>query len=299
MEQKKTPSIAELQAATRKRNRQQTLRIFFGRGLLVKLCTAFLIVFVITSLLAPLVAPCDPNTQSLIEKLQGPSAMHLLGTDYLGRDVLSRIIYGGRVSLSVSLLAGSFAAVVGIALGLIAGYAGGITGRIIMGATDVVLSIPGLVFTLVIAAIMGKGVMSMTLAIGIGMIPTYIRMMNGLVLSLRENDYIVASRLVGQRQWKILTNHLLPNTFPTLIVLFTINLGNAIMTESSLSYLGIGISPPTATWGNMVYDAYAYLLKAPQLAIIPGICIIVLIISFNVVGDGLRDALDPRLRGKL
>ena len=139
----------------------------------------------------------------------------------------------------------------------------------------------------------------MTLAIGIGMIPTSVRMMNGLVLSLRENDYIVASRLVGQKQSKILIRHLLPNAFPSLIVLFTINLGNAIMTESSLSYLGIGISPPTATWGNMVYDAYAYLLKAPRLAIIPGICIILLIISFNVVGDGLRDALDPRLRGKL
>ena len=168
-----------------------------------------------------------------------------------------------------------------------------------MGATDVVLSIPGLVFTMVIAAIMGKSVMSMTIAIGIGMIPTYIRMMNGLVLSLRENDYIVAAKLQGEKERAILVRHLLPNTFPSLIVLFTINLGNAIMTESSLSYLGIGISPPTATWGNMVYDAYAYLLKAPQLAIIPGVCIIVLIIAFNVVGDGLRDALDPRLRGKM
>ena len=213
--------------------------------------------------------------------------------------MLSRLIYGGRVSLAVSLLAGTFAAVIGIALGLVAGYFGGVIGKVIMGATDVVLSIPGLVFTMVIAAIMGKSVMSMTIAIGIGMIPTYIRMMNGLVLSLRENDYIVASKLQGERESAILVRHLLPNTFPSLIVLFTINLGNAIMTESSLSYLGIGISPPTATWGNMVYDAYAYLLKAPQLAIIPGVCIIVLIIAFNVVGDGLRDALDPRLRGKM
>ena len=123
--------------------------------------------------------------------------------------------------------------------------------------------------------------------------------MNGLVLSLKENDYIVASKLVGRTEGKILLKHLLPNAFPSLIVLYTINLGNAIMTESSLSYLGVGISPPTATWGNMVSDAYAYLLQAPWLAIIPGVCIIVLIISFNVVGDGLRDALDPRLRGKL
>lgn len=294
-----TQNMQEIQALTKKRNRQQMLRIFFGRGLLVKVCTLFLVLFVLTSVLAPIIAPYDPNQMDLLAKLKTPSAQHLLGTDYLGRDVLSRLIYGGRVSLAVSLLAGSFAAVVGIALGLVAGYFGGLLGKVIMGATDVVLSIPGLVFTMVIAAIMGKSVMSMTIAIGIGMIPTYIRMMNGLVLSLRENDYIVAAKLQGEKESAILVRHLLPNTFPSLIVLFTINLGNAIMTESSLSYLGIGISPPTATWGNMVYDAYAYLLKAPQLAIIPGICIILLIIAFNVVGDGLRDALDPRLRGKM
>ena len=294
-----TGNMQEIQALTKKRNRKQMLRIFFGRGILVKVCTVFLVLFVILSLLAPVISPYDPNQMDLLSKLKGPSSAHWLGTDYLGRDVLSRLIYGGRVSLAVSLLAGTFAAVIGIALGLVAGYFGGVIGKVIMGATDGVLSIPGLVFTMVIAAIMGKSVMSMTIAIGIGMIPTYIRMMNGLVLSLRENDYIVASKLQGERESAILVRHLLPNTFPSLIVLFTINLGNAIMTESSLSYLGIGISPPTATWGNMVYDAYAYLLKAPQLAIIPGVCIIVLIIAFNVVGDGLRDALDPRLRGKM
>ena len=294
-----TGNMQEIQALTQKRNRKQMLRIFFGRGILVKACTVFLVLFVILSLLAPVISPYDPNQMDLLSKLKGPSSAHWLGTDYLGRDVLSRLIYGGRVSLAVSLLAGAFAAVIGIALGLVAGYFGGVIGKVIMGATDVVLSIPGLVFTMVIAAIMGKSVMSMTIAIGIGMIPTYIRMMNGLVLSLRENDYIVAAKLQGEKERAILVRHLLPNTFPSLIVLFTINLGNAIMTESSLSYLGIGISPPTATWGNMVHDAYAYLLKAPQLAIIPGVCIIVLIIAFNVVGDGLRDALDPRLRGKM
>ena len=299
MEMTMKEELRKAQAETRKRNRKQMIRTFIGRGILVKVCFAFLCLFLIVSIFAPLIAPYNPNKQDLIHKFAPFSRQHLLGTDYLGRDVLSRIIYGGRVSFSVSLLAGVFSAVRGIILGLIAGYLGGWLGKVIMGATDVMLSIPGLVFTLVIAAIMGKSVMSMTLAIGIGRIPTYIRMMNGLVLSLKQNDYIEASRLVGQRNWKVLFKHLLPNTFPSLIVLFTINLGNAIMTESSLSYLGIGISPPTATWGNMVNEAYSYLLKAPRLAIIPGICIIALIISFNVVGDGLRDALDPRLRGKL
>lgn len=291
--------FVKLQKETQKRNRKQTLKIFFGRGIIVKVCTAVVLLFIFMAIFAEWIAPYDPTTQNLVQKLQTPSSEHWLGTDFLGRDVLSRIIYGGRVSMYVSLLSGTFAAVIGIGLGLIAGYMNGVIRQVIMGVTDIILSIPGMVFTLIIAAIMGTGVMSLTLAIGIGMIPTYIRMVNGLVLSLKENDYIVASKLVGRSEGKILLKHLLPNAFPSLIVLYTINLGNAIMTESSLSYLGVGINPPTATWGNMVSDAYAYLLQAPWLAIIPGVCIIVLIISFNVVGDGLRDALDPRLRGKL
>ena len=291
--------LQRMQKEVKRRNRKQTLKIFFGRGIIVKLCFAVLILFIILSLLLPLVLTIDPNKQELTNKLLLPSAEHIFGTDYLGRDVFVRIVYGGRVSLAVSLLAGCFSAVVGITLGLIAGYFGGYLGKIIMAFTDIILSIPGLVFTLILAAIIGRNVMSMTLAIGLGMFPTYIRMANGLILSLRENDYIVASKLVGQKEKRILFNHLLPNTFPSLIVLFTINLGNAIMTEATLSYLGVGINPPTATWGNMVADAYSYLYLAPRLAIIPGICIIILIISFNVVGDGLRDALDPRLRGKL
>ena len=291
--------FAKLQRETRKRNRKQAMGIFFGRGIIVKLCTVVVGGFIFMAVFADWITPYDPAAQNLVEKLQTPSASHWLGTDFLGRDVLSRVIYGGRVSMYVSLLSGSFAAVIGIGLGLVAGYVTGIVRRVIMGMTDIILSIPGMVFTLIIAAIMGTGVMSLTLAIGIGMIPTYIRMVNGLVLSLKENDYIVASKLVGRSESKILLKHLLPNAFPSLIVLYTINLGNAIMTESSLSYLGVGINPPTATWGNMVSDAYAYLLQAPWLAMIPGICIIILIISFNVVGDGLRDALDPRLRGKL
>ena len=291
--------FAKLQRETRKRNRKQAMGIFFGRGIIVKLCTVVVVGFIFMAVFADWITPYDPAAQNLVEKLQTPSASHWLGTDFLGRDVLSRVIYGGRVSMYVSLLSGSFAAVIGIGLGLVAGYVTGIVRRVIMGMTDIILSIPGMVFTLIIAAIMGTGIMSLTLAIGIGMIPTYIRMVNGLVLSLKENDYIVASKVVGRSESKILLKHLLPNAFPSLIVLYTINLGNAIMTESSLSYLGVGINPPTATWGNMVSDAYAYLLQAPWLAMIPGICIIILIISFNVVGDGLRDALDPRLRGKL
>ncbi len=289
----------EIHKEAKKRNRRQSVRIFFGRGITVKLCFAVLVLFVLLSILLPVIMDLEPNRQDLLNRLAKPSREHWFGTDYLGRDEFARIVYGGRVSLVVSLIAGTFAAAGGILLGLIAGYFGGIISRVIMGITDVILSIPSMVFTMIIAAIMGRSVMSLTIAIGIGMVPTYIRMVNGQILQLKENDYIVASSLVGQKSVKILFKHLLPNTFPSLIVLYTINLGNAIMTESSLSYLGVGINPPTATWGNMVSDAYSYLYTAPRLAIIPGICIIVLIVALNVVGDGLRDALDPRLRGKL
>jgi peptide/nickel transport system permease protein len=203
------------------------------------------------------------------------------------------------VSLVVSVLACVVAALIGVTFGLVAGYRAGATGRVIMAATDIMLSIPSLVLSLVLAAILGGGIGSLVLAVGLAMVPTYIRMVNGLVLSLREHDYIIAAKLIGQPERAILLRHLLPNSFPTLIVVFTINLGNGVLTESTLSYLGVGVRPPTASWGSMVSDVYPYLLSAPWLVISPGLCIVLIIMSFNLVGDGLRDALDPRLRGKL
>jgi len=278
---------------------RRMVRIFFDRGLVMQVCFAILVIFFVVTAFAGVIAPYDPNVQDLMGALQTPSPQHLLGQDNLGRDILSRIIFGGRVSLSVSILAGLIAALIGVTLGMIAGFYGGKIGQAIISFTDVLLSIPNLVLSLVLVAIMGGGLMSVVLAIGLGMVPTYIRMMNGLVLSLRENDYVMAARLVGQNEFAILLRHLLPNSFPTLVVLFTINLGNGVLTESTLSYLGVGIAPPTASWGSMVSDIYPYLLSAPWLVIAPSACIIVMIISFNVVGDGLRDAFDPRLRGKL
>lgn len=294
-----TGRISNAEREARRQSRRQLVRIFFGRGFIVKICFVIFVVFLLTSLLARFIAPYDPNAQDLLHTVQRASPQHLFGTDHLGRDVLSRIIYGGQVSLSASFLAGTLAAAVGIVMGLVSGYFGGLANRLIMGATDVLLCIPSLVLTLVLSTVLGGGLVSLVIAIGVGMIPTYVRMMNGLVISLRENDYITASRLIGQKEGKILFRHLLPNGFPSLIVLYTINLGNGIMTEASLSFLGVGINPPTATWGGMVSESYAYLTRMPELAIIPGVCIILIIIAFNVLGDALRDALDPRLRGKL
>lgn len=278
---------------------QQFARIFFGRGFISKISFCIIVIFTLAAIFAPLLAPHDPNRQSLREVLQTSSANHILGTDNFGRDVLSRLIYGARISFCSSILSGMFAAIIGISLGLISGYFGGISSMVIMRVADAILSIPGIIFTLVIASVMGTGMKSIVISIGIGMIPTYIRMMNGLVLSLKENDFIIAAKLIGQKNSMILLKHILPNCFPSLIVLFTLNLGSAIILEGSLSFLGVGIRPPTATWGGMVADGYSYLTSNPILSILPGVCIVLVVLAFNIVGDGLRDALDPRLRGKL
>lgn len=280
-------------------NIRRWFRVLFGRGFIAKASFVIVVLFIFVALFADMIAPCDPLAQDLKNKLAGPSVQHLLGTDSLGRDVLSRIIYGAKISLYSSVFAGLFGAFIGIVFGLLAGYYGGILSTVIMRLSDAQLSIPGIIFTLVIASVMGNGILSLIIAIGLGMIPTYIRMMNGLVMSIKENDYVVAANLIGQSQWKILLKHLFPNCFPSLIVLFTMNLGQGIMLEATLSYLGIGVIPPTPTWGGMVSDGYAYLTRVPLLAIAPGVCIILVIIAFNVLGDGLRDALDPRLRGKV
>ena len=280
-------------------NLKQTMRVFFARGIIAKISFALILIFVVIALIGPLIAPYDPNVQVLSDNLQKPSAAHWFGTDHLGRDVLSRIVYGTRISLYASLFAGLIAAAAGIFLGLLAGYFGKVTGQVIMRFTDAILSIPGIIFTLVMASVLGGGLQSLIISIGIGMVPTYIRMMNGLVLSLKENDFVVASRLIGLKNRVILFKHLLPNCFPSLIVLFTINLGAGIMLETALSFLGVGVAPPTATWGGMVADGYSFLTTNPLISILPGICIILVVVAFNIVGDGLRDALDPRLRGKL
>lgn len=274
-------------------------RILFGRGFIAKFAFVILILFVIVALFANFLSPYDPLEQNLRERHSGITAKHWLGTDNLGRDVLSRLIHGASISLYSSILSGILGAAIGIVLGLIAGYFGGSLSTVIMRFSDIQLSIPGIILTIVLASVMGGGIWSLVISIGIGMVPMYVRMMNGLVMSIKENDYVVASNLIGLKKSKILFRHLFPNCFPSLIVLFTMNLGHGIMMEATLSYLGLGVNPPTPTWGGMVAEGYAYLTRDPILAIAPGICIILVIISFNILGDGLRDALDPRLKGKV
>jgi peptide/nickel transport system permease protein len=273
-------------------------RVFFGRAVVIAGFVVILLL-VITAILAPVIAPFDPNAQSLNEVLAQPSMKHLLGTDQFGRDTLSRIIYGSQISLLVGIVAIFIAAVIGITLGLLAGYFGGWVDQVIMRIVDAQMAIPPIMLVLVIAAVLGGGLKNVMISVGIGMIPAYCRMIYGLVMSSKESDYITAAHVIGARNLRIMFLHLLPNSFPTMIVLVTLNMGNAIMAEASLSFLGIGISPPTATWGSMVSDGYRYLISNPVLSLAPGLCVLLVVVAFNMVGDGLRDALDPRLRGRL
>lgn len=278
---------------------QEKWRAIKKQGIVVKISAILILLFVVAAICAPICTPYSPTELSLLDQMKPPSSEHLLGTDNLGRDVLTRIIYGARISLTTSLLSGIIAAALGLFLGLLAGYMGGAVGQVIMRLTDAQLSLPPIVLIMVLATLFGGGVQGVSIVIGISMMPTYIRMMYGMVLSLKEQDYICAARLVGKSQTSIMFRHLLPNCFPSLIVLFTMNLGSSIMIESSLSYLGIGIAPPTPAWGSMVSEGYRYIVTNPSLALLPGVCVILVVVSFNIVGDALRDALDPRLRGKL
>lgn len=275
-----------------------TLKVFFGRGLITQISFLILAFFVAMAIFAPLFCQ-DPLRQNLAQRFTMPSAEHWLGTDSFGRDILSRIIYGTRISLLASLASGLLAAAIGVTLGLIAGYYEKIVGSVIMRLVDAQLSIPPLIFSMIICAILGSGIWQTVIAIAVGMIPTYIRMVHGMVLTLKGNDYITATSLLGQKNVWILFRHLLPNCYPSIIVLFTMNLGSAILSEAGLSFIGLGIISPNISWGSMVAEGYPNLVKIPLLAILPGLCIALVVIALNFIGDGLRDALDPRLRGKL
>jgi ABC-type dipeptide/oligopeptide/nickel transport system permease subunit len=258
-----------------------------------------IVFMVILAIFAPLIAPYPPNDQNLMATLQSPSHAHWLGTDELGRDFLTRVIYGAQISLLVGVVAVSLAGAVGMVLGLIAGYFGGWVSNIIMRFIDALLALPPMVLMLAIAAMLGGGLKTVLIAIGIAMMPTYCRLMCGQVLSLKGNDYVTAARAGGAGNLRIMFRHLLPNSLAPMMVLMSVNLGTAILMEATLSYLGIGILPPAATWGIEVSSGQRFILSHPILPFAPCIAITILVLAFNMVGDGLRDALDPRLRGTL
>ncbi len=254
---------------------------------------------IIAAVFAGQLAPYNPYERNLPDRLLSPSWEHPLGTDSLGRDTLSRLIYGSRTALAVGVVAIGLAAIIGMTMGMIASYFGGVVYAIIMRLTDALMAFPLILKALVLAVLLGGGLNNVMLAIGISLSSTYCRLMSGLVLSVKENDYVLAARASASGNLRIMLRHILPNCFPPLIVLITLNMGGAILAEAGLSYLGVGINPPGAAWGAMVNDGYRYLLSNPILGLSPGVAIMLVVYAFNIVGDGLRDALDPRLRGTL
>jgi ABC-type dipeptide/oligopeptide/nickel transport system permease subunit len=269
-------------------------RILRRSGLLVGL--AVLTLLVLAAIFAQYVAPWDPYQNSLSESLQPPSQRHWLGTDILGRDILSRLIYGSRTTLWIAVVSAVSAGAAGGLLGLLAGYLGGLGGAITMRLIDGLMCFPMLVLALFVSMILGGGIGSVIMALSVGSVAIYARLMNGLVLSIREKDYITSARSIGASNARVLISHVLPNALPPIIVQMSLHLGSIILAEASLSFLGVGIRPPGASWGAMIADGYAYLETNPVLALAPGIMLMAVAFSFNSVGDALRDRMDPRLR---
>jgi ABC-type dipeptide/oligopeptide/nickel transport system permease subunit len=272
------------------------VRVFFGRKVVI---FGFFIILglIIAAIFAPFLTPYDPYQINLSQAFLPPSMKHLLGTDASGRDLLCRIIYGTRVSLMIGIVAVGSASAIGITLGLVAGYFGGTQQTIIMRFMDAVMSLPPLLTAIIIAALLGTGLTNVMIAIGFSMLPTQCRVMCGQVLSVKEREYVLAQRSIGANNLRIIFKHVLPNCIPPLLVLITMELGAAILAEAGLSFLGIGVKPPIAAWGSMVSDGRQYLGTYPLIALVPGFAIMLVVFAFNMVGDGLRDALDPRLRG--
>jgi ABC-type dipeptide/oligopeptide/nickel transport system permease subunit len=274
------------------------VRVFFGRKV-VLFGLVVLALYILIALFAGFIAPYNYTQIDLNQVLQQPSSEHLLGTDTAGRDVLSRLIYGIRPTLIVGSVTILIAAVSGTILGLIAGYFGGWIQTIIMRFIDALMGFPMLLLALVLAAVLGGGLKNVIIALGVASIPTFARVMCGQTLSIKENDYVIAGKSLGFTNWHLMWNHILPNAFPPMIILATMNIGMIILMEAGLSYLGIGIQQPDAAWGSMVSAGQKYLTTNPALSVAPGIAIMLIVFSLNMVGDGLRDALDPRLRGTL
>jgi peptide/nickel transport system permease protein len=298
MSEKKAISTGVSEAPPQISEWRRFRRVFFQRRM-VMFGLLILLILGLTAIFANFLAPYDPYKQDLNNILLQPSKTHLLGTDAIGRDTLSRLIYGSRTALTVGFLAMAISASIGVTLGIIAGYFGGIINLVIMRFTDVLMPFPMIVLALLIAALLGGGIHNVILALGIATVPVYIRVTCGMALSIRENEYIMAGRAMGASHMRMMMRHVLPNAFPPIIVVITLQLGFLILSEASLSFLGIGIEPPGAAWGAMVNEGYRYLVKLPILSFAPGAAIMLVVFAFNMVGDALRDALDPRLRGTL
>ncbi|GAA4003874.1 ABC transporter permease [Deinococcus rubellus] len=287
-----TTTLSKTQPLARRRL-PAPLRRFLSNKLAV-IGLFVLLVFAVAALLAPQVAPFDPAKIFFSDLRAAPSATHLFGADELGRDIFSRVVYGARVSLSAGLISVTLALVFGGSIGLIAGYIGGWLDDVLMRFVDALLSLPFLVLAIALAAILGPSLQNTMIAIAIVTAPAFARITRGEVLSQRERDYVQAAQALGAGDGRLIVRHLLPNISGALIVQTSLAIANAILAEASLSFLGLGIQPPTPSWGSMLNAARGYLTDAPWMALFPGLAIFLAVLAFNLIGDGLREALDPR-----
>ena len=251
---------------------------------------------IIIAIGAPVVAPYDPMYQDFSVPLQGPSRAHLFGTDDTGRDILSRVIFGARISLRVGFIAVAIGAGIGVALGIVSGFYSGFVDTLLMRLTDLLLAFPGLLLALAIVAVLGPGLFNVMVAVGVGGIPVYIRLARASTLSTRERDYVLAARSIGCRDRRIMFRYIMPNVIPPIIVLATLGVAGAILTAASLSFIGVGAQPPTPEWGAILTLGRQYLQQAWWFTFFPGVAIMITVLAVNMVGDALRDALDPKLR---
>ena len=272
--------------------RRTMRRLVKRRAALVGLVVV--VFFIMLSTLAPIVSPYDPLATSWAMVRKPPSMVHLFGTDEIGRDILARIIWGGRASLMAGIVSVSLALVIGVPIGLLTGYAGGIVDGTIMRLIDAMLAIPFLILAIALAAFLGPNLTNAMIAIGVSQMPVFVRLTRGQVLSVKHEDYIEAARAVGNPDRRIVLRHILPNIIPPLLVQATLAIAAAIIAEASLSFLGLGQQPPNPSWGSMLNTAKNFIQQAPWMAIWPGLAIFGLVLSLNLFGDGLRDALDPK-----
>lgn len=253
---------------------------------------------VLAGVFAPLLTPFDPVRQDLRSVLQAPSATHLLGTDNLGRDVLARILYGARLTLFIGAFAVGVGLIFGVPLGIVSGYYRGLVDQVIQRLMDLMLSFTSFLLALTLVALLGVGLTNVIIAVGVATIPRFARLVRSSVLSLREVTYIEASQALGARDGRVLWKHILPNSLAPVIVQATLSMGSTILTAAGLGFLGLGVQPPTPEWGAMLGEGRNYIFSQPSVTTFPGLAIFLAVVGFNLLGDGLRDALDPQLRGR-
>jgi peptide/nickel transport system permease protein len=289
----------DLIVSAREETRTAT-RVRLRRWLPISIGIAMAVTMVVVAAAAPLIAPLSPSAQYSDAVLKGPGAAdrHVLGTDEFGRDLLSRIIWGARVSLEVGLVSVAFAFVLGVPLGIVAGVRGARTETVIMRCADMLMAFPTLLLALIIVAALGGSLFNEMLAIGVALTPNFVRLARSLALTIREQDYIMAARALGGGQLRVMARHVFPNALYALVVVATLYIATAIRTEASLSFLGLGIPPPTPSWGNILSEGRQFIKCCPWITTFSGLAIMAAVLAFNLMGDALRDLLDPRLKGE-